>query len=243
MAYLYPHLMKLTANELHNHLSKRKLPPTTIERIKAVIAEQRAAARSDRAQRIKVQAEWRPLLEGLRAERESLRSMRNYKSGQRDPKMMTAIEGYSVVLDRLKEEFEEHIRNRQTPAVISKQRNLPNGGIHWSDWVKDKFKERIRALFAEVPPQPRAKTKTPFLRVTTIKSNDRLATRLKTRTIKEHGIAEQNQSLNPTERNKAKLGKLTEALKKIDRLSPTDPVPRTWSGLFTNETKGESQGN
>ena len=235
MPHLYPHLMKLTANELHNHLSKRKLPPTTIERIKKVVAEQRAAVRSDRAQRIKVQAEWRPLLEGLRAERESLRSMRNYKSGQRDPKMMTAIEGYSVVLDRLKEEFEEHIRNRETPAVLARQRNLPNGGIHWSDWVKDKFKERIRALFAEVPPQPRAKTKTPFKRKTTIKSNDRLTTRLKTRTIKEHGIAEQDYQLNPTERNKARLDKLKEALRRIDRLTPTDPVPRTWSGLFVDE--------
>jgi hypothetical protein len=90
-------------------------------------------------------------------------------------------------------------------------------------------------LFEAIPYARGAKTKTPFLRTTAAKSNDRLKARLKTRTLKEHGIAEQNQSLNPTERNKARLDKLTEALRRIDKLTPTDPVPRTWSGLFLIE--------
>ena len=233
MAYQYAHLMKLTPNELHNHLMKRDMPPEHRENIKAVVLRQKAAQRSDQAQRVKVAAEWQPLREGLRAERESLRSMRNYKSGQRDPEMITALDAYGMVLDRLKQEFEEHLRNRTTPAVISKQRNLPNGGIHWSDWVKDRHKERVSALFAEIPPKPRAKAKTPFARTTSAKSNEGLLARLHTRTLKEHGIAEQDNQINPSERSKARLDKLTEALKRINKLKPTDPVPRTWSGLFT----------
>ena len=241
MAYQYTHLMKLTPNELHNHLMQRNIQPEYRENIKATVLRQKAAMRADQAQRIKVQAEWQPLLEGLRMERESLRSMRKYKAGQRDPEMITALEGYGLVLDRLHEEFIGHIRNRTTPAVIARQRDLPNGGIHWADWVKDKFKERIRLLFEAIPYARGAKTKTPFLRTTTAKSNERLKARLKARTLKEHGIAEQNQSLNPTERSKERVDKLTEALRRIDKLTPTDPVPRTWSGLFVDE--GESQGN
>jgi hypothetical protein len=142
------------------------------------------------------------------------------------------------VLDKLHEEFTDHVRNNQTPAVLARQRNLPNGGIHWSDWVKNKFKERIQALFAAIPPKPHARTKTPFARTTTAKSNDRLRERLRTRTLKEHGIAEQDNQLNPTERNKAKLSKLAEALRRIDKLDLNDPVPRTWSGLFVEEQNG-----
>jgi hypothetical protein len=228
--------MKLTPNELHNHLMQRNIQPEYRENIKATVLRQKAAMRADQAQRIKVQAEWQPLLEGLRMERESLRSMRKYKAGQRDPEMITALEGYGLVLDRLHEEFIGHIRNRTTPAVIARERNLPNGGIHWADWVKDKFKERIRLLFEAIPYARGAKTKTPFLRTTTAKSNERLKARLKTRTLKEHGIAVQSNQLNPTERSKARVDKLTEALRRIDKLTPTDPVPRTWSGLFVDET-------
>jgi hypothetical protein len=240
MAHQYAHLMKLTPNELHNYLMERNMPPEHRENIKAIVLQQKAAARSDQAQRVKVAAEWQPLREGLRAERESLRSMRNYKSGQRDPEMITALDGYGMVLDRLKQEFDGHLRNRTTPAVIAKMRNLPNGGIHWSDWVKDRHKERVSALFAEIPPKPRAKAKTPFARTMPAKSNERLLARLHTRTLKEHDIAVQNNQLNPSERNKARVSKLAEALRRIAKLQPTDPVPRTWSGLFLTKTDGET---
>jgi hypothetical protein len=246
MTYKYQHLMALTPNALHNTLAKRNLPTEVREQIKATITAQRSAQKSMRAKAIKVHAEWRPLLEGLRMERESLRSMRNYRSnaperafsrGQRVPNQeeITALDGYAMVLDRLHGEFELHKKELRTPAVIARERDLPNKGIHWTDWIKDKFKERVRLLFDAIPYRAGAKVKHPFPRRTDPKSTARLATRLRIRTLKEHGIAEQNHQLNPTERSKAKLDKMNEALRRIDRLSPTDPVPRTWSGLFTTE--------
>ena len=240
MTYKYQHLMALTPNQLHNALMKRNLPPEMREEMKATITAQKSAQKSIRAKTIKVNAEWRPLLEGLRMERESLRSMRNYRSssgsrGQLVPNQeeITALDGYAMVLDKLHGEFELHKRNLVTPAVLARERGLPNRGIHWTDWIKDKFKERVR--FDAIPHRQGAKVKQPFVRKTDPKSNARLTTRLRIRTLKEHGIAEQDYQLNPTERSKAKLDKLIEALKRIDRLSPTDPVPRTWSGLFTHE--------
>ena len=239
MTYKYQHLMALTPNQLHNTLAKRDLPPEMREQIKATITAQKAAQKSMRAKTIKVHAEWRPLLEGLRMERESLRSMRNYRSsrGQVVPNQeeITALDGYAMVLDKLHSEFELHKRNLVTPAVLARERGLPNGGIHWTDWVKDKFKERVRLLFDAIPHRQGAKVKQPFVRKTDPKSNARLTTRLRIRTLKEHGIAEQDYQLNPTERSKAKLEKMNEALRRIDNLQPTDPVPRTWSGLFTHE--------
>lgn len=242
MTYKYQHLMALTPNALHNTLMKRNLPTAVREEMKSTITAQKSAQKSMRAKAIKVHAEWRPLLEGLRMERESLRSMRNYRStsgsrGQLVPNQqeITALDGYAMVLDKLHSEFELHKRNLVTPAVLARERGLPNGGIHWTDWIKDKFKERVRLLFDAIPHRQGAKVKQPFVRKTDPKSNARLTTRLRIRTLKEHGIAEQDYQLNPTERSKAKLDKLIEAIKRIDRLSPTDPVPRTWSGLFTHE--------
>ena len=240
MTYKYQHLMALTPNQLHNTLAKRKMPPEMREQIKAMITAQKAAQKSLRAKTIKVNAEWRPLLEGLRMERESLRSMRNYRSSSRgqvvpNQQTITALDGYAMVLDKLHSEFELHKRNLVTPAVLARERDLPNGGIHWTDWIKDKFKERVRLLFDAIPYRAGAKVKHPFPRRTDPKSNARLTTRLRIRTLKEHGIAEQDYQLNPTERSKAKLEKMNEALRRIDRLQPTDPVPRTWSGLFTHE--------
>ena len=242
MTYKYQHLMALTPNQLHNVLMKRNTQPEMREAIKTTITAQKSAQKSIRAKTIKVNAEWRPLLEGLRMERESLRSMRNYRSssgsrGQLVPNQeeITALDGYAMVLDKLHGEFELHKRNLVTPAVLARERGLPNRGIHWTDWIKDKFKERVRLLFDAIPHRQGAKVKQPFVRKTDPKSNARLTTRLRIRTLKEHGIAEQDYQLNPTERSKAKLAKLIEALKRIDRLSPTDPVPRTWSGLFTHE--------
>ena len=240
MTYKYQHLMALTPNQLHNALMKRNLPPEMREEMNTTITAQKSAQKSIRAKTIKVNAEWRPLLEGLRMERESLRSMRNYRSssrGQAVPNQQTtdALDGYAMVLDRLHGEFEMHKKELRTPAVIARERELPNGGIHWTDWIKDKFKERVRLLFDAIPYRAGAKVKHPFPRRTDPKSNARLTTRLRIRTLKEHGIAEQNHQLNPTERSKAKLDKLIEAIKRIDKLSPTDPVPRTWSGLFTHE--------
>jgi len=246
MTYRYQHLMGLTPNELHNHLSKRNLAPEVREEMKATIAAQKSAQKSIRAKAIKVNAEWRPLLEGLRVERESVRSMRNYRTkgaswGQAVPNQqeITALDGYAMVLDRLHGEFEMHKKEQRTPAVLARERGLPNGGIHWTDWIKDKFKERIRILFDAVQYPVGVKTKQPFPRRTDAKSTARLITRLRNRTLKEHGIAEQNHQLNPTERSKAKLEKMNEALRRIDKLSPTDPVPRTWSGLFLKD-EGET---
>ncbi len=239
MSHQYTHLMRLTPNQLHNHVMKLDVPQEHREHIKATVLAQKAAMRSDQAQRTKVRAEWRPLLDGLRMERESLRSMRNYEKKQSvgdtlSPKLV-AIEGYIMVLEKLREEFTNHIRSRQTPAVLARERKLPNGGIHWTDWVKDRHKQRVVALFGDIPPKQRTKIKLPFPRTVKAESNDRLRARLKTRTIKEHGIAVQSNQLNPTERSKAKLSKLAEALRRIDNLNPSDPVPRTWSGLFTHE--------
>ena len=74
--------MKLTPNELHNVLAKRNLQPDAREAIKAMITAQKATLKSLRAKTIKVHAEWRPLLQGLRVERESVRSMKNYRTLQ-----------------------------------------------------------------------------------------------------------------------------------------------------------------
>jgi len=143
-----------------------------------------------------------------------------------------AFEGYKLVLDRLLDEFEGYKRMHLTPARVAKDRDIPNGGIHWVDWVKPKFIQRVMDLFSEIPYKARAKQKEPFVRTVKVATHEQLKAKLRKRTEKELGVAKLDAELNPTEQRLAKVAHLEEALRRIDRMLPTDPVPRTYSGLF-----------
>ena len=37
--------------------------------------------------------------------------------------------------------------NEPTPGELAEERELPNNGLHWTDWVNDRTKHRIISLF------------------------------------------------------------------------------------------------
>lgn|GEM_PF-5535969 len=232
MSFKYAHLMHMTANELHNHLMQRNIPPETREQIKTIVLEQKAIEKSNKNQRMAVTAQWRPIISALYAERESLRSMLNYKNEDETDPRMIALQGYKLVLDRLHLELDGYKRMRLTPAKLAKENNIPNGGIHWVDWVKPKFIQRVMDLFAEIPYKPRARQKEPFRRYVKMEDHAEQVARLRKRTEKELGVAKLDAQITSTDGQLKKIATLEEALRRIDRMLPTDPVPRTYSGMF-----------
>jgi hypothetical protein len=54
------------------------------------------------------------------------------------------------------------IEYAKTPTELAVERGLPNKGAHWTDWINQRTKERIRLLFDAIPERPKTKRPNPF---------------------------------------------------------------------------------
>jgi len=93
----------------------------------------------------------------------------------------------------------------------------------------------VSDLFALVEHKHKARIKEPFVRAISVELHEKQKEKLRTRTTSDLEIAKLDAETNPSQKNMAKRAKLELALRRIDRMLPTDPVPRHWSGLFTTE--------
>jgi hypothetical protein len=228
----YAHYMSHTPDELHNVLSKRRMTEWERDHIKRIVAEQQAQVKSDNAKAKKLAFYWHILKEPLLVERKIVRSMLMYKKAFADERRIEAITAYAMVLDRLKSDFtlnEKH--NKILPSQIIKEKNLPNGGIHWVDWVPLKVKNRVMDLFAEIPLKAKAKQKEPFVRRIPPELHAELRDRLYNRTEKELANEEREQLIEPIDERAERIGKMKKALTKLGYIAPHEPLPHTWHGL------------
>ena len=122
-------------------------------------------------------------------------------------------------------------QDRKTPTMVASDKDLPNDGTHWTDWIPQKIKDRVITLFQEIERKPKAKIKIPFERLVPPSLHAKQVTRLKNRTLKELAIAEQTQTLDPHPENESKVSQIRYALDLMDVLDDNEPVPATWHGL------------
>ena len=124
-----------------------------------------------------------------------------------------------------------------TPVEYAKEKNLPNHGEHWTDFVPSHIKQRVLELFNAVPHTPKARRKIPFERVISSELHTMRKERLRKRTEKDLRRARQDALINPdSEEVKATIEKINEALEHIDKLEPHEPVPTTWQRLMYWQT-------
>jgi hypothetical protein len=116
-----------------------------------------------------------------------------------------------------------------TPSEIAQQLDIPNRGVHWTDWIPQSKKNEIAMLFEQIPHAPKTKRKVPFQR--TQRPTTKLKERLLKRTLKELGNAETEQAISPTGDREVLIAKMRDAIKRIEQLKPSDAVPHTWHGL------------
>jgi len=223
--------IKLKPNDLHQRLLKERIHPAEMDAIKTAVAEAKEAQRVDKITRTQRKAEWDKVLKPLRYELNNAKVGRAYDLD--DEARVEAFDAYVLVLETLLARFAQPLASLDaTPIQIAIEKQLPNNGEHWTDWVPDKIKTRIALAFEAIPHKTRAKRKVPFQRLTTPEQNAKARDRLLARTRKEIETLERKQEMNSTEVGQATLERMREALKIIARLTDTEHIPATWSGVL-----------
>jgi hypothetical protein len=230
---MYETYLKLSANELHNRLTERKLHPAEIERIKAEVFDLKETLRVSRITRTQRKAEWDKVLQPLRYE------INNAKVGMR-------YGGEISPQDQRKLAFSEYIRIMEklvamldapskaldhTPIQIARDKGLPNDGEHWTDWIPARVKDKVTDLFNQIEVAPRGKRKTPFQRTMLPHQHETAKVRLLTKTRKEMETLERQCAINATDARLHKLKQMKRAIKIIEALDKNEAVPATWTKL------------
>lgn len=229
----YRHYMDFDPNELHNVLMKRRMLDIERDHIKATVARQQAELRSNNAKAKQLKAYWQQLIEPMIVERKIVRAMLNYKAKDEDDPRYVALTVYAMVLDRLKAYFDNSWKQHKIlPTKLGKEKNIPNGGIHWSDWVPSKQRQTVLELFSAIPYTAKAKKKEPFVRTIPFDMHVELKDKLYNSTMKELETLEREQTIENDEARAERIAKIREALNRIENMNNNEPVPHTWHGVL-----------
>ena len=238
---MYETYLKLSANELHNRLIERKTHPAEIERIKAEVADLKETLRVTRITRTQREAEWRKVLAPLRYEINNARVGLRY-GGELVPQngntegspteRALAFSEYIRIMEKLVAMLDAPCKALDhTPIQIARDKGLPNDGEHWTDWIPARVKDKIIALFADVPVVPRGKRKIPFQRTMLRDQHEKAKTRLFNRTRKEMEAFERKHAIAPRDDLQGRITQMKRALKIIEALDKNEAVPATWTRL------------
>ena len=230
---MYESYLRLTANELHMHLTKQKrqLHPAEITKIKNEVAAMKEAMRVDRITRANRRTEWTKVLAPLRYELNNAKVGRNY-NGDTCPHRIEAFDAYIAVMEKLISMLKRPASLlEKTPIQMATAKNLPNNGEHWTDWIPERIKQPIHDAFMEIPHKAKAKRKVPFLRTVTPDLHAKAKARLLSKTIKEMQTLETRILMQPTEERQDQLKKMKQALKIIENIEDNGFVPASWRGI------------
>jgi hypothetical protein len=232
----YPALMKLKKRELANHLSKlldKGTPRLVVNEMRDTVLAQKEKLRRHRIHEAQQNILWGDIVKPLQAERRNVRASLKYKADDDTDARVFAFEAYAVVLAKVHNRILDIKKTgKLTPSTYAEKENLPNRGMHWTDFIPARIKLRITDLFDAVPYTAKARRKIPFERVVTADVHDKRKRRLVNRTTKELLHANQDHALSPTVDTQARVDKLKQALDAIEKLDPNEPVPTTWHGLY-----------
>jgi len=229
---MYETYLKLSANELHNRLTERKMHPAEIERIKAEVADLKESLRVSRITKTQRHAEWRKVLQPLRYEINNAKVGMKYGGEKVSPERALAFSEYIRVMEKLLAMLDAPFKALDhTPIQIARDKGLPNDGEHWTDWIPARVKDKIALLFDAVPITPRGKRKTPFQRTMLPDQFNKAKTRLLTKTKRELETLMRQADINPTVARLDKVAKMKRAIKIIEALGNNEAVPATWTKL------------
>jgi len=189
---------------------------------------------------------WAALLRDLNYEHNNVRQGLKYAAKQGHEEKQRAFESYLLIVERVRDEIEAAQANpevpKPTPSNYARwinakgKRQIPNNGIHWTDWVPAGVKLKALALFDAIPHTPKAKRKIPFQRTQRPIKNNPALTRLIKRTEKEIAYVKQELDIAPTNQTiRLKYNQMRQALDRMREMKPSEAVPHTWHGLYKFE--------
>ena len=201
-----------------------------------------AKRKSDNARRKQVERMWNEHINPLQTEKKRIvasLAYPKYNQNNSDLRRM-ALKAYLKVIDTLLGKMRREAtcvpfedRPTMTPVEYAKAKNVPNNGEHWTDFVPLHIRQRVCQMFDEIPYTPKARRKIPFERVVGIELHELQKDRLIRRTEKELVKCKQDALLNPSdEKLPERVQRIEQALAKIEKLEPNEPVPATWHGLL-----------
>jgi hypothetical protein len=230
------HYVDLSPNEINNRLAKRKLHKAVENSIRAKVLEQKKVLKQQKLHNHYHATLWRELINPAKYERKIIAGMIDYQQGKPNgglPEKVEALQAYLLVLDKV---IERMVERKSTgvgrmPSDFAKELKLPNRAAHWVDWVPEHIKTRIRAMFAVVPKEEKARAKSVFERIDPVADTDKNRARLLARTEKELAREVREQNILPTDKRAERITKMRKAMKAIKELPDQAAVPRTWHGL------------
>ena len=226
--------LQMRPNELHNALVKRIPEPEARELKKAEVERAKKAQRFARLSNFQHKRLWGELVSPLKYELSNAKVGLKHRGGFL-PQRQVAFDAYIRLMEKLVAKFEalQLLRSDEgklmTPSHIAQEMDIPNKGVHWTDWIPKTKQLDVCALFDAIPHAPKTKRKVPFQR--TQRPNTKLKDRLLKRTLKELGNEETAQAIEWTGVKAERIAQIKIALKRIEELKPTDAVPHTWHGL------------
>jgi hypothetical protein len=197
------------------------------------VMHKKKLARSQRNKKAAHARLWKPIINTAKYERRNVRVMHDYqaKLPEQTPRL-EALGLYLVVLDRVIEQLEAHIAlGEYTPAQYAKEHNLPNGGVHWSDWVKESHKRNLTAVFAALPRIGR-KHKHPFARTVPKPIFEKQHAHLVKRTTSDLDNERKHLADDPTDtKTIARVKQMVRVLAVLRDMKEPQALPNTWHGL------------
>ena len=228
---MYESYLRLSANQLHMKLTKRKLHPSEINKIKDTVAQMKENIRVDKITRANRRTEWTKVLAPLRYELNSAKVGRNY-NGDKCPQRIEAFDAYIAVMEKVNAMLARPAKLlEKTPIQIATAKNLPNNGEHWTDWIPHRIKQPIHDAFMAIPHKPKAKRKIPFLRTVTPNLHAKAKARLLSKTTKEIQTLETRILMQPTDERIEQMRKMKAALKIIENIEDNEFIPASWRGI------------
>jgi chorismate mutase len=136
-------LTKLSANQLHNLLTKRYRSPARIAEIKQWVAIRKKAINTARVEKRVIQKRWQKIIAPLSTEIKEARSAMRYHEGKNGGL-------YSFFVDYL--DFLIALRG-QLELQKHKAGNTPHSRNieHWTDWVDVEIAEKYQARYDAIP--------------------------------------------------------------------------------------------
>ena len=230
------HYVDLSPNEINNRLAKRKLHKVVENGIRAKVLEQKKVLKQQKLHNHYHATLWRELINPAKYERKIIAGMIDYQLAKPNgglPEKVEALQAYLLVLDKVIERMVERKSTGvgQMPSNFAKELKLPNRAAHWVDWVPEHIKTRIRAMFAVVPKEEKARAKSVFERIDPVADTEKNRARLLARTEKELAREVREQNILPTDKRAERITKMRKAMKAIKELPDKAAVPKTWHGL------------
>jgi hypothetical protein len=270
MDNLLPKLVAMSHNDAHNYLMSLDLPVdlrvSLAEKVSAYRKLKGKANKQAKLTQVYHAELWHRLIAPLKYELSNAKVGRELKDFSDAPERHKAFSEYITLMEKLlaglqKLQIDEgskasvsvfergnadpkaRTEYAKTPAEIAQARELPNKGAHWTNWINERTKNRIRELFDGIPYTGK-KRPVPFAyRIPPAMFKRDLAA-LQKRTIKEYDIAKQELEMLRKAMDVATpeqyeqevklddtLRRMQFVLKHITYHMKNEPLPPTWHGL------------